>query len=1179
VHDENYVAKFVAGLINGPSVAWNTKYFSLSMEFVMKTSIHNIAPPKDCAIRRKAFLPSGVFLFLALLSPLATKAQTPSASEPFNISQTPLITAAGGVAPNLLYLHDDSGSMVSAMTYNSNITYTPPFNADGSQFSDMGSNEKNYNEYYNTRQKAAQSAVSRAFINLPDSFRVGWGTIGRTELTGVRPFGESKAAFYEWLFKTKADEWTPLRIALDRAGRYYSKPGPWMDDVVSGQGSEGASCRKSFTILMTDGYWNDREEYHKEDGIENLAAIGDSDSAAFTTPQKPDGSTEPYSTAPFKGRGMGTGGENTEFQGNTTLADVAWYYWSRDLYGGNTDNKVSGTTRDPAWWQHMTTFTIGLTVSGNTVKKEDAFEAARTGAAISWPTVIANVENSPSKIDDLLHAAVNGHGDFFLANNIDEFVKSLTAMLSSIQSASGSNSRLAKIDAKGRNKNKIDDNTLAYEVRYNNMPNWHGQVLAYKLCSKTDVNIKTPGCAEVGDIKTTHEWDAGEKLGKVIPTERNILSWNTATKKGIDFEFTSLSPTQQGQLANPADNPLAPQLNKGNEKAILDYVRGDTLKETTTGSAPNPPFRARNDHLLGDTFSDPLYHGPSASKGYDTMSNLDEDDQKAYKTWKADAKYLSTRGMLYIGANDGMLHGFDALTGDEKVAYVPASVIPKLWKLADPDYTHEFYADATPIVEEAQFGDEWKNVLVGTAGAGGRSYFAIDVSNPSELNLDKVLWEFTDPDLGYSTGNASIARLKGGKWVAIFGNGYNSDNHIAQLFVVDLKTGALVKKLSTGVGDAAKPNGLSTPKAVDAASLESLAKGDDDQDGAVNLVYAGDIQGNLWRFDLSESDPDKWPAPSKLLEAKGPTDAPQPITAQPLVVRKRDSKARPSAAAGTGAGTGTGTGTGAGTGTGTGTGTGAGTGTGTGTGAGTGTGTGTGTGAETEAGIMVYVGTGKFFELDDLKDASVQSFYGVLDTGKLPSPPYSRKNKLVEQTIGTPSTIDIDGVTLEAATTSDNSVNYGAGERGFYIDLTAAKERVLTQAQYLSYSKSKGTVLIATLIPTGGSCSGGSEGFWMELEALSGKKPEKGTAMLFENQNRAKIGSNPATFQGGTWGTSKLGSPGGGMGNPCISSDGSGCEPPPNYCDFKARGGIGGAAPRSLKTCSSPGRKSWRQLR
>jgi type IV pilus assembly protein PilY1 len=1035
------------------------------MEFVMNISMHNVLPPKDCATRRKAFLSSGIFLFLALLSSLAAKAQTPPTPEPFDISQTPLITAAGGVAPNLLYIHDDSGSM-------------------DWQASNGGGR----------KQDLAKKAIRAAFAGLSENVRLGWATINNKPRVGsvpVQPFtGTHKDDFYTWVDGIPARGGTPLRTALEAAGQYYSndKPtGPWGD-------RQDAACRKSFTILMTDGVY---------DPVEGVYGNQDGDAGTeFKTPPKPDGTIDTIKTDPFSDKS------------SNMLADIAWKYWAQDLHGA--DNNVVGTVRDPAWWQHMTTFTIGMELPGNrNLKKETVFENARTETNTDWDS---------DAVTDLLHAAVNGHGDFFLADNVDEFQKSLTSMLAAIQTAAGSNSKLAKMDDKGKNKNKVGDSTYAYEVKYNNTPNWYGQVLAYRVCNKNDVNLKVAGCDAVGDIMTTSVWDAGAATKIGNHADRNILSWNTATNKGIYFKFDKLSTTQQGQLANPTASILAPQLNTPNEEAILNYVRGDTSKETAAGASPNAPFRARNDHLLGDTFSDPLYHGPSASKGYETMSDLTKADQDSYKDWKKDADYLSTPGMLYVGANDGMLHGFDALMGDEKVAYTPAAVIPNLWKLADPDYTHEFYADATPIVEEAQLDGNWKNVLVGSTGMGvGHAYFAIDVTKQkqkSDLTNEKVLWEFTDPDLGHTPGNATIARLKGGQWVAIFGNGYNSENNTAHLFVVNLKDGALVKKFDI-VGDATKPNGLSTPKAVDAANLTAFEQGtEDDLNGAVDFVYAGDVQGNLWRFDLS-GDAKTWTAPTQpLLVAKDPAGLPQPITAQPLVVRKRDRKA--------------------------------------------------------VSGIMVYVGTGKFFELDDLKDTSVQSFYGVLDTGDTAASPYSRTNKLVKQTIGAATTVDIDGVTLEAATTSSNLVDYDAGDRGFFIDLTTAKERVLAQAQYLPYSKSKGTVLIATLVPTGGTCSGGSEGFWIELEALSGQKPEKGTAMLLEGPNRIKIGSTSATFHGGTLGNSKFGSPNGSATNLCNGPD---CESPPPYCETGAQGTIGGVRLDSLKTCASPGRKSWRQVR
>jgi type IV pilus assembly protein PilY1 len=1170
---------------------------------IMNASIDNTAPRMGAAGRGTLF-PGGIFLlsFLLLLAffPLAAKAQ-------FAISQSPLVIGAGAAA-NLLYVHDDSGSMYwsfmpnrysdashtnaayNKIYFDPSVTYEPPVNADGSSLgnslytaawfdgydlagrNDSGNycvnstwssgseaertvrrrvnlssqykptayygcyyltsdyqefltgtvmsgayyysggtrvnigtnpfqqqNFANWYSYYRTRNYAARAGISRAFVNLDSRIRVGWATINRIRthgvgaITNVRPFtGQHKQNFYNWLFSKNKDGTgtgpnggTPLLGALNAAGQYYeTNTDAWRDDPANSQSSlSGAACRKSFTILMTDGYYNDSSSIGNMDGATTTT---------FTPPGKPGGAAvSPLTVQPFRD------------DHSNTLADIAWHYWSRDLQGGVANNAVVGTTRDPAWWQHMTTYTIGLGVSGSK-DKATAFHNADEGIAQTWPA-IATVETDPSKIDDLLHAAVNGHGDFFAAQNPQEFVDGMASIIKSIQTEAGSVSKVAKADDSGKNRDKVGGSTLAYEVKYN-PDNWWGQLLAYGVCTADEArNTSIAECAREGQVKATRSWDAGDKIPAAA--SRNILSWNTETNKGIDFKFDQLSTAQQAQLVRgPADPAsLTPQLNAPNGQAILDYVRGDASKETTTP----PLYRVRDGHLLGDIFSNPVYFGPVASRGYDDaqVTGLAQTERDAYAAWRVSEEYKNTQGRLFVGANDGMLHGFDAMTGDEKVAYVPASVIHKLWKLADRDYGHEFYADATPIVEEGWFDSKWHNVLVGSAGAGGNSYFALDVTSTDSTAATLVtkgdaLWEFTDPELGYNgAGQAMVARLKGqnGKWAAIFGNGYNSASHKAQLFVVSLSDGALLRVIDTGVGDAAHPNGLSAPAAVDAKDSEN-------RDGVVGVVYAGDVRGNLWRFDLSDEDPGNWSV-SKLLEAKGPTGAAQPITAPPLVVRKRDS---------------------------------------------------------VKSGNLVYVGTGKFFEASDVNDASVQSFYAVLDTGS--GGPYSRDNGLVQQTIVSSGTQD----GRNAQNTSAKSVNYTT-DHGFFLDLgeTESKERSVARADVFMRSKTSGSVLFYSMEPTGDQCKGGSAGWVTELDALSGARLTKGAVLAGYNRIQKGTGAG-GTHMGGTGEQPLL------DGTNCI---GEGCDAFQKTCGGEENLGGGDSVKLALECLTRRGRQSWRQLR
>jgi type IV pilus assembly protein PilY1 len=390
------------------------------------------------------------------------------------------------------------------------------------------------------------------------------------------------------------------------------------------------------------------------------------------------------------------------------------------------------------------------------------------------------------------------------------------------------------------------------------------------------------------------EWEAKDHIP--LPGSRNIYTWNDATADGAEFTWSKLSTAQQVALGN---------------QNILDYLRGSNAGEGTMFRSRTTAAGQRN--ILGDIVnSAPLYIARNEDFGHAVGSLT-----ASYTARKANP--TRTNDVVYVGANDGMLHAFDANSGKELFAYVPNDVFGNLKHLSTPGYTHRYYVDGSPAASDIQDGGVWKTVLVGSTGAGGRSYFALDVENPATFDRTNVLWEIspnvsTDfAELGVALGQASIVRLNNGVWAAVFGNGYDSAAHRAQLFIVNAKTGALIEKIDTGLGSAAAPNGLSTPLLVDI-----------NKDGTADVAYAGDLQGNLWKFDLSAASSGSWKIAfngDPLLVARDAAGKAQPMTAKPAGV------SRPA------------------------------------------------------GGYMVYIGTGKFFETGDNTNLDVQTFYGVLDNG------------------------------------------------------------------------------------------------------------------------------------------------------------------------------------------------------
>jgi type IV pilus assembly protein PilY1 len=853
-------------------------------------------------------------------------------------------------------------------------------------------NFANWFQYHRSRILAARAGIGQAFAAQGENLRVGFGAINkastsidgvntRTLIRGVRSFaGSDRAEFFDLLYDGVIDTvGTPLRRALNAAGQYYSRSdnaGPWGNTPGnSSDSSPHLSCRQSYTILMTDGFWNGADP-----------AVGNVDDADGPTITGPNAQTFQYTAAdPYR----------DDF--SNTLADVAMEYWKNDL---RTDlvNGVPSSSENPAFWQHMVTFGVGLGVSG-AVDPADAWTAVANGGEVAWGDPF---ESEPAKLDDLLHAAVNSRGGYFTASDPDTFARELSQTLAAIMDrAESSASSVAS------NSTRLDGDTLVYQARFDST-DWSGQLLAFDI----DTN---------GELVRPPVWDAAQLIPAAA--DRNIFTLNDATDAGVAFNWSDISAAQQTAL-----NRDALGNSDGNGEARLAWLRGDGSNEAPSGLG----FRSRGDTVLGDIVnSDPVFVGTT-----DFGNNaLPGTEGSSYVSFRNSNAYLTRQKMLYVGANAGMLHGFDAETGEEQFAFVPNGVFPELSKLTSPNYTHRFYVNGSPRSADAYIdpdgsgGASWRTVLLGTTGAGGRSVFALDVTNPGSFDAGDVLWEFTSDDnaeLGFTLGEASVARLKAGnKWVALVGNGYNSASHTARLFILDLATGDALAVIDTGVGDAASPNGLYAPVPVDI-----------DGDRITDFVYAGDLAGNLWKFDLTGNATSNW-------QIAQPDSVTQPLfkavdglgNAQPIAVRPE-------------------------------------------------------VGPHPRGGVMVYFGTGKFFEVGDEIVAGtpqIQAFYGIWDRGAKVTRAELQSQDIVWQ--GSASFTLPDGTIEEQGlrVVSDEFINYGT-KKGWYIDLlnpnllgAGEGERVISRALLRS-----GRIIFTSMIPAPDPCQFGGEGWLMEVDALSG---------------------------------------------------------------------------------------------
>ena len=389
-------------------------------------------------------------------------------------------------------------------------------------------------------------------------------------------------------------------------------------------------------------------------------------------------------------------------------------------------------------------------------------------------------------------------------------------------------------------------------------------------------------------------WNFSSKLavqasGSGWNTGRRIVTFNTSTSSGVPFRINSISASQQSLL-----NTV---YRTGDSADYLNYLRGDpTHEEKSTASGSAKMYRNRS-KLLGDIVgAKPRIVMAPAS----TFSSAANPGYALFKsTWAA------RRTMVYIGTNAGLLHAVDGSStgssaGTEVFAYVPGALYAGptntpasngLVARGDPDFAHRYFVDATPTAFDIDFGrtvggsgTDWRTVLVGGLGKGGKSYYAIDITDPSAMGTEtaaaaKVLWEFSHPDLGYTYGEPVAVKTRRHGWVLIFGSGYNNTDGKGYFFIVNPRTGVLIERIGTGVGSASASAGL--------AHVQAFVL--DRSDNTADAAYAGDLQGNIWRLDLTGSSGNYGrtgvdPNPVRLATLTDAANQALPVTSKPLIV-------------------------------------------------------------------------------------------------------------------------------------------------------------------------------------------------------------------------------------------------------------------------------------------------------
>ena len=799
-------------------------------------------------------------------------------------------------------------------------------------------NFANWYSYYRTRNLMTRSAIANVFASLGSGIRVVFQNLNNSKYvltkgkTSFAPFADTaRSSFFTWLYQVAASGGTPTRVAIKKAGDIFSygkgvtdSTNPYWEPYKAntlGTNME-LTCRLNYSLLVTDGYWNGsdpgimtpttRSAVTLPDGISYSGSNSDKDSVIYSNVPNAF-----YYTTDRNGNINGT-------VYYSSLSDLAFYYWATNLrpdflnaagkpkldvppsyvdYTDSNGNVVNwdGTgaaprslyfnpKNDPATWPHVTQFMITLGISGALDYPGD-YGALRNGTK-SWPMPTGTGNGDLTDVDDTWHTAINSRGQYFSARDPAQLSDALNLLLARIIS------RSASTVAGALSSSVLTGNGVTYQTGFDSS-NWSGSLVANVVGSDGTIGKQL--------------WSAGDILtaqAKASDTRVILTSTAPGAGNGAAFQWASMGSALTG---------VDSSFTNTNGPDSIAYLRGDSSKEGTT-------FRRRTSTLGAIVDSQSVYVAYPASGYTDSFpsgapeSSTDPSTNKPYSYEKFVNDHAKRAPTIYVGANDGMLHAFDATTantspdsvdvtpspGKERWAYVPFGVYSKL-KYLLPITDYKFYptVDATPVTRDVFFssgsGKGWHSILVGGLRLGGRGIYALDITDASASESNpgaKVLWEFTNTstdsnnnavgaNLGYTYGKPNIGRLANGKWVVLVPSGYFPNSTAApyvndskaaastrtqsSLFVLDAQTGAVIKELVT-------PTSVTGVGNVTSFGLTSPVLGDYNNDQIDDVAFAGDLQGNLWRFDLSSADPSKW---SVSLAFYSASQGNRPITVMP----------------------------------------------------------------------------------------------------------------------------------------------------------------------------------------------------------------------------------------------------------------------------------------------------------
>jgi type IV pilus assembly protein PilY1 len=748
-----------------------------------------------------------------------------------------------------------------------------------------------------------------------------------------------------------------------------------------------------------------------------------------------------------QGRAQNTAGNpnpnanNTNLQGKVTGSSGSAYYWAGAAYWANTqpirlDTKAGESMRNI----RVKTFTIDVDEGGNgsiedtnprgiKPRRSAAYLAGKYG----W-FKDANLDGNPfrtaggvtnnSEWED--PEAPNTPDGYVIASQAQKMIDGIRKFFTAATSERGAVS-VSAVSSQRFTTN--DPNGNLFSPRFD-PSDWSGTVQRSGLALNTATSTieTTAGVTwDAGAILTAASLATGAVTDPMVkPDDRRIFTMSRGTGAMVGQEFTVANKTSlDGSVTAALNADPATGTTDSRADARINWIRGNRSDEVNGAGG----FLRPRKQIMGDVINSGPVYKQNADPG---ISGPD---------YNAFARSVANRvAMIYVGANDGMLHGFRAEDGKELFAYIPRAISENLNKLTGPAYQHRPFVDGVPIVGEAQVGTSWKTVLASGMGGGANGIFALDVSSPTTFGASNVMFEFTDQDdsdMGNVLSQPKIVKMRMAgsgvpvyKWFIAVSSGYNNyknDGHFSltgrqALFLLSLdNTGPWVE------GSNYFKIMLTDPPTTTAAGLANPSYAIGPQ-GEATQFYAGDLNGNLWRFDFSNGLSSTTAAGAAktdggsgsllpIMIAKDSSGVRQPITIAPTVT------------------------------------------------------------SGLSKGNMIVFGTGKFLEPSDSDNASTQTMYGVWDSMTTSAANFEiGRSKLFQRTmvVGTSTT------TLTGTATFAFGEGTGSTYRGWYVDLPTTRERIAVEGV-----AGPGFTAINSVIPDG-TCSGDGSSVSMCFNNLYG---------------------------------------------------------------------------------------------